>query len=172
MVSWFACAIPVVVDTGTWEEEWGGGDILLKEGTQTSKQYMVNTLNCKILSRTYSLQEILVFGFVTYFIFFTKALSLPHKKYKDRRKGKDVCGTELFQFLVALAILHQDDFEKGMNSPYSFYCPGAIHSILQIVLVQVILFFKSSWWKTASMARNWIHSAPQAAATTFAFSFV
>ena len=33
-------------------------------------------------------------------------------------------------------------------------------------------FFKSSWWKTASAAMNWINSIPQAAATTFAFSSV
>ena len=35
-----------------------------------------------------------------------------------------------------------------------------------------ILYFKSSWDKIASTARNWINSAPQAAATTFAFSYV
>ena len=50
-----------------------------------------------------------------------------------------------------------------LNSPgailsFSSYCPGAIHPILQIVLVQ--------------RARNWINSVPQAAATTFAFSSV
>ena len=44
--------------------------------------------------------------------------------------------------------------------------------LLQIVLVQFILFFKSSWCKEDSAARNWIYSFPQAAATTFAFSSV
>ena len=33
-------------------------------------------------------------------------------------------------------------------------------------------FFKSSWWKRASAARNWIHVVPQTAATAFAFSSV
>ena len=55
-----------------------------------------------------------------------------------------VWGTELIKFIVALAILYQDDLKKGMNSFYSSvqiilfssYCPCAIHPILQIVLVQ------------------------------------
>ena len=47
-----------------------------------------------------------------------------------------VWGTQLIQFLVALAILHKDDLKKGMNSAYFSYCPGSIHPILHIVLVQ------------------------------------
>ena len=44
-----------------------------------------------------------------------------------------VWGTDLIQFLAAaLAILHQYDFTKRMNSSYSSYRPGAIHPILQI----------------------------------------
>ena len=35
--------------------------------------------------------------------------------------------------------------------------------------MQFIQFFKLSWCKIASVARNWIYSASQAAATTFAF---
>ena len=46
-----------------------------------------------------------------------------------------VWGTELIKFLATLAILHQGDFKKGMNSSYSSYRPGAIHPILHIVLV-------------------------------------
>ena len=43
-----------------------------------------------------------------------------------------------------------------------------------MVLVQLILFFKSSWGKIAIAwhAKKWIYTAPQAAATTFAFSSV
>ena len=47
---------------------------------------------------------------------------------------------------------------------------GWINPILHIVLVQFIIVFKSSWWKITSATRNWINSAPQAAAMTFAFS--
>ena len=53
-----------------------------------------------------------------------------------------------------------------MNSSYSSNHPGAIHYILHIILMQLILFFKSSWCKIASAAENWINSATQAAATT------
>ena len=45
---------------------------------------------------------------------------------------------------------------------------GLIHALFQIILVQFILFF----CKTARAARNWINSAPQTEATTFAFSSV
>ena len=55
----------------------------------------------------------------------------------------------------AIAILHQDDLKNRMNilffksslikPSYSSNHPGAKHPILQIVLVQIILFFKSSW---------------------------
>ena len=44
------------------------------------------------------------------------------------------------------------------------------HTILHIVLVQFILFFKSSGCKIASAAKKGIDFAPQSAATTFAFS--
>ena len=47
---------------------------------------------------------------------------------------------------------------------------GWINPILHIVLVQFIIVFKSSWWKITSATSNWINSAPQAAAMTFAFS--
>ena len=49
---------------------------------------------------------------------------------------------------------------------------GWIHPILHIVLVQFILYFKSSLCKIARAARNWINYVPQAAVTTFAFSSV
>ena len=97
---------------------------------------------------------------------------------KTEEKAKVVAaiwGTKLIQFLAALAILHQDDMKKGMNLCYSQYRPSAVHSILHIVLVDFLLFFISSWCKIASVARNWISSAPpscQAFALTFAFSSV
>ena len=82
------------------------------------------------------------------------------RKDENRRqgKGRSCClGAELIQFLAAVAILHQDDLKKGMNSAYSSYCnsayssycPGAIHPILQIVLVQI-----------ASTTKKLINSAP------------
>ena len=47
-----------------------------------------------------------------------------------------------------------------------------MHLIFHIVLVQLILFFKSSWCKIAIARKNKIESIlpPHAAATTFAFS--
>ena len=112
----------------------------------------------------------------------------PKKKDTDRRRRQRSSllfgGTDMIQFLVALAILHQDDLKKGLNSSYSSYrpgvihpifisswcnssyssnLPGAFHLILQIVLVQ------NSYCSTA---KKWIDSVPQAAATTFAFSSV
>ena len=45
-----------------------------------------------------------------------------------------VWGTELIQFLAVIAIFHQDDLKKGMNSSYSSYRPGAIHPIRLIIL--------------------------------------
>ena len=39
----------------------------------------------------------------------------------------------MIQFIAELAVLHQDDWMKGMNSFYFLYRPGAIHLILQIV---------------------------------------
>ena len=47
-----------------------------------------------------------------------------------------------------------------------------IYPFLQIILMLIILVFKSSWCKTASAARNWINSVPQTTAPTFAFSFL
>ena len=61
---------------------------------------------------------------------------------------------------------------EGMNSPYSSYRPGAIHPILHIVQVQFVLFFESSWCKTASAAKGLNQFCPRAAATTFAFSYI
>ena len=52
-------------------------------------------------------------------------LSMPYSKPYCRRRIKTeekakvvaaVWGTELIQFIAVLAILHQDDFMKGMNS--------------------------------------------------------
>ena len=60
-------------------------------------------------------------------------------KIKTEEKAKVVAavwGTELIQFLAALAFLHQDYLKKGMNSSYSSYRPGAIHPMLPIVLEQ------------------------------------
>ena len=48
---------------------------------------------------------------------------------------------------------------------------SSLHLVLQIVLTQISLFFKSSWFKIASAARNWSSFVPQEAATTFAFFF-
>ena len=76
----------------------------------------------------------------------------------------------MIKFLAALAILHQADLKKGMNSSNSSNHPGAIHPILYIILMQFILFFKWSWCKIASAAYKLIDSAPQTAAMTFAFS--
>ena len=51
---------------------------------------------------------------------------------KIEEKAKVVAagwGTELIQFIAALAIFHQDDLKKGMNSSYSSFHPGAIHPV-------------------------------------------
>ena len=40
------------------------------------------------------------------------------------------------------------------------------HPFRQVAVILFILFFKSSWWKIASAARNLINSVPQTAATT------
>ena len=61
------------------------------------------------------------------------------RRIKTEKKAKVVAavwGTELIQFFAVLAILHQDDLKKGMNTSYSSYRPVAIHRILQIILVQ------------------------------------
>ena len=60
------------------------------------------------------------------------------RRIKTKEKAKvvtSVGGTELIQFLAALAVLHQDDLKKGMNSSCSAKCPGAIHPIIHIILV-------------------------------------
>ena len=78
-------------------------------------------------------------------------LLVPYNNDKDRRKakGRRYClGAELVQFLAALAICTRMIWRKGLINPYSD-CPGALHPILHIVLVQFILFFKSSWCKIA-----------------------
>ena len=69
--------------------------------------------------------------------------SAHRRRITTEEKAKVVAavwGTELIRFLAMLAILHQDDLKKGMNSSYSSCRPGAIHPtihpILQIVLVQ------------------------------------
>ena len=43
-----------------------------------------------------------------------------------------VWGEECFQFLAALAILHQDDLKNMMNSSYSSYHPDAINPLSSI----------------------------------------
>ena len=37
-----------------------------------------------------------------------------------------VWGTECIPFLAVLAVLHQDDMKKRMNSSYFSNCPGAM----------------------------------------------
>ena len=65
------------------------------------------------------------------------------RRIKTAEKAK-VVAAALIQFLAALAILHLNDLKKGMKSSYYSDRSGAIHSILHIVLVQFILFLKSS----------------------------
>ena len=65
-----------------------------------------------------------------------------------------VWGTECILFFVTLAILHQDDLKNRMNSSFSSYHPGAVRRFLHIILVQLILFFKSSWCKIVSTPRD------------------
>ena len=60
--------------------------------------------------------------------------------------------------------------KNRMNSSFSLCHLGATHPFLHIILVQFLLFFISSWCKTASAARNLLNSVPQTAATTFASS--
>ena len=63
-----------------------------------------------------------------------------------------VRGTTFNPFLATLAIFHQDNLKNRTNASFSHHHPGAIHPFLHI----------SSWYKTASAARNF----PQTAATT------
>ena len=48
-----------------------------------------------------------------------------------------VWGTAFVQFLTMLAILHQDDLKNRIHSSSSFYHPGAIHSFLHTIWVQI-----------------------------------
>ena len=61
------------------------------------------------------------------------------RRIKTEEKAKVVAavwGREFIQFITALAILHQNDFkEKDEFFLFSNH-PGAIHPILQIVLLQ------------------------------------
>ena len=73
-----------------------------------------------------------------------------------------VWGITFIQFLAVLVILNHVDLKNRMNSSFSSCHPGAINPFLHVILlVQLILFFISSGWKTASVARNWINSVPQ-----------
>ena len=75
-----------------------------------------------------------------------------------------VWGTELRQFLAALAILHLDNLKNtvGWFGTGRVEEWGAKQPILQLVLVQ----------NSYSGARNWSNSVPQELTTTFAFSSV
>ena len=72
-----------------------------------------------------------------------------------------VWGSAFIQILATLAVLHWDDLKKGWIAPGWFERKGWI-----------ILFFKLVLLKIASAAKNWIHSVPQTAATTFNVSSV
>ena len=71
-------------------------------------------------------------------------LSANHRRrIYTEKKAKVVAavwGTEFIEFLAALAILHQDDLKTRMNL-----------SFFHIILVQLILFFISSWCKIGSL---------------------
>ena len=58
-----------------------------------------------------------------------------------------------------------------MNSSFSSYHPSAVHPFLYIILVQIIPFFISPWWKIVCAARDWIHSVLNSS-HTFPFSSV
>ena len=106
-------------------------------------------------------------------------------RIKTQKKAKVVAafwGTELI-FISCRGNYSAQGWFEERDEFHASYCPLAIHSFFQIVLkqfiqlfissvvVQFIQFFKSSWCKTASDARNSRNSAPQAA-TTFAISSV
>ena len=63
--------------------------------------------------------------------------------------------TEFIQSLATLAILHQDDIKKRMMWRKGWLAQGGYEETDEF-----ILFFKSSWCKTASAARNLINSVP------------
>ena len=100
-------------------------------------------------------------------LFRTLRLWLPsdhRRRIKTEERAKVVVavwGAEFIEFFAALAILHLGNFTKKKIIEYFLY----------IILVQFILFFKLSYCKIASPARNWINSVPQTAAPTFALSF-
>ena len=48
-----------------------------------------------------------------------------------------VWGTKCIKFLVALAILHQDNLKNRMNSSFSSYPPGEIHPFLHKFLGKI-----------------------------------
>ena len=60
-------------------------------------------------------------------------------------------------------------YQLSINRAKKYTNLHAVRDILQLVLVQISLFFSSSWWKIASAARKWRNVVPQEAATTFAF---
>ena len=68
----------------------------------------------------------------------------------------------------------QYNFHEKLNKWVAAGSQLDFHSILRSddLKNRIILFFKSSWYKIASAARNWINSIPQSAATTFAFTSV
>ena len=73
-----------------------------------------------------------------------------------RQKTRHCCylGDRIDSMPCGACYFAQDDFNVWMNSSYSSYRPVEIHPFLHIVRVQFILFFKLSWWKIASLARN------------------
>ena len=92
--------------------------------------------------------------------------SWRNSSYSSISPGKiySILHSNLMQ-LILLFIL------SWCNSSYSLYRPGATHPILHIVLVQLILT-QIVLVQIARAARNEINSAPQAAVTVFAFSYV
>ena len=72
-----------------------------------------------------------------------------------------VWGTELIQFLAALANCTRTIWRIGLIAPVQFEERD-----------EFILFFKSSWCKIARAAWSIINCVPQAAATAFALSSV
>ena len=73
-------------------------------------------------------------------------------------------GQNWFKFLAVLATVfcNRMIWRKGWILPIFFILPGGAN--------HPTVFSISSWCKIANKARNWNNSAPQAAATTFAFS--
>ena len=73
---------------------------------------------------------------------------------------------------------HQRWLEPKFSEEHPFWSDGgwssifSKHSFRQVAVVLFILFFKTSWWNTASAVRNGRNSVPQTEVTTFAFSSV